>query len=65
MPVLIRNHILKSINTMYMHSKYKKDNNSNKKLTTNNNSNKKVTNTNNASKKVTNTNNADKKSHLY
>ena len=61
MLILIRNHILKSINRMYMHSKNKKGNNANKKLTTNNNANKKLTNTNNASKKVSSTNNASKK----
>ena len=61
MLILIPNHVLKSRNRMYMHSKNKKDNNANKKLTSNNNPNKKVTITNNASQKVTSTNNIGKK----
>ena len=61
MLLLIRKHIIKSINRMHTHSKNKKDNNTNKKVTSVNNANKKITNANNASKKVTNTNNVNKK----
>ena len=61
MLILIRNHIFESIKRMYMHSKNKKDNNTDKKVTSTNNASKKVTSTNNESKKVTSTNDANKK----
>ena len=61
MLILIRNHILKSTNRMYMHSRNKKYNNATKKLTSNNNANKKVTISNNTRKKVTTTHNEGKK----
>ena len=64
MLLLIRKHIIKSINRMRTHTKIKKDNNANKKVPSTNNvniTNKKVTNTNNVNKKVSDTNNANKK----
>ena len=68
MLLLIRKHIIKSINRMRTHTKIKKNNNTNKKVTNANNVNKKVPGTNNANKKVTitnkkvtNTNNTNKK----
>ena len=61
MLLLIRKHIIKSINRMYTHSKNKKDNNTNKNVTSANNANKKVPGTNNTNKKVPSTNNANKK----
>ena len=61
MLLLIRKHIIKSINRMHTHSKNKKDNNTNKKVTSANNASKKVPGTNNTNKKVPSTNNANKK----
>ena len=68
MLLLIRKHIIKSINRVRTHSKNIKDNNTNKKVTSANNANKKVPSTNNANKKatitnkkVTNNNNTNKK----
>ena len=61
MLLLIRKHIIKSINRMCPNSKNKKDNNANKKITSANNASKKVPGTNNANKKVASTNNANKK----
>ena len=64
MLLLIRKHIIKSINRMCTHTKNKEDNNPNKNVPSTNNvniTNKKVTNTNNVNKKVSDTNNANKK----
>ena len=63
MLILIRDHIFKAINRMYMHTKNKKDNNASKKVTSANNASKKVTSANHAYKKVISTNNAYKKSN--
>ena len=41
MLILIRNHIFKAINRMHIHNKNKKDNNTNKKVTSTNHANKK------------------------
>ena len=57
MLILIRDHLFKAINRMYMDTKNKKDNAS-KKVTSANNANKKVTSTNNAYKKIAIANNA-------
>ena len=61
MLLLIRKHIIKSINRMRTHSKSKNDNNTNQKVTSTNNASKKVPATNNANKKVPGINNANKK----
>ena len=61
MLLLIRKHIIKSINRMRTHSKNKNDNNTNQKVTSTNNASKKVPATNNANKKVPGTNDANKK----
>ena len=61
MLLLMRKHIIKSINRLRTHSKNKKGNNANKKVPNTNNANKKITSANNANKKVINTNNTNKK----
>ena len=63
--LLIRKHIIKSVNRMHKHSKNKKDKNTNKKVTSANNASKKVPGTNNTNKKVSSTNNANKKGNYY
>ena len=59
MLLLIRKHIIKSINRMRTHIKNEKDNNASKKVTSADNVNKKVPSTNNANKKVPSTNNVN------